>query len=576
MVPSIDGRGNSSTTEQSLKHNYATLGSASAAPMFANITKLHILNCTTDKDVNGQTSVWLAWSDAVLGIVSAVTAGTFGGLSDSPRCGRNPVMLLSTLGLLASVGMNAIADLLDLSPLFLVFANVLNGFTGGYAVFLAMVFAYAADVSHPTPRDGMPAHSEVLVDGEPEIKPSLDSSTQSPLLPGKDKEGKNGPGLLNSVHHRRTKNTPELYATESTPAQQSRASSFSWVESMLYIGNIFGPLGMSRLVASGSRGRDGGVLLGLCAEAALGVLLFLYIAFVLPESLHLALEKGETSNSDNKHMGHTSLVSRGEGLSGDGTPLEDPVSSMENHASNSIHGKSTSRGENSMCGRRNNVISALAFLFMGRPLCSDTSVPERRSESLPRNTHMHRAKLSALFMLNFMLIIGFMRITFVYTELVFGWTTAFFDTFTAFGRGLPLAIGAWLLALIWSHPPRKIQNRLIRVATIFIAMRMIGCALAPSGTVFFSMGALNIIGGILSPLLRAGLSESATAAEQGLCLTGIAAIETVTGIWAPLMFGYIYSHTEPAHPELILWVFAGIAGIMIFISMSLTKGKGAD
>ena len=94
-----------------------------------------VLNCTKDEDVNGATSVWLGWSDAVLGLVSAITAGAFGSMSDSPRGGRTPVMFLSTVGLLASIGMNVLADVLDLPPLFLVLSNVVNGFTGGYAVF---------------------------------------------------------------------------------------------------------------------------------------------------------------------------------------------------------------------------------------------------------------------------------------------------------------------------------------------------------------------------------------------------------------------------------------------------------
>ena len=84
---------------------------------------------------------------------------------------------------------------------------------------------------------------------------------------------------------------------------------------------------------------------------------------------------------------------------------------------------------------------------------------------------------------------------------------------------------------------------------------------------------MNVIGGSLSPLLRAGLSATAAPSEQGLCLTGIAAIETVTGIWAPLAFGYVYSHTEPAHPRVVFWIFVGIAAVMVLISASLRKGR---
>ena len=104
------------------------------------------------------------------------------------------------------------------------------------------------------------------------------------------------------------------------------------------------------------------------------------------------------------------------------------------------------------------------------------------------------------------------------------------------------------------------------------ALKKLPGALAPTGTLFFSVGALNMVGGSMSPLLRAGLSATAAPSEQGLCLTGIAAIETVTGIWAPLVFGYVYAHTEPAHPGAVFWVFVGVAALMVAIATTLKGG----
>ena len=59
-----------------------------------------LLNCTSNHQVSGTTAEWLGTSDSVLGIVSAFTAGTLGGLSDSNSCGRLPVMIIATVGLL--------------------------------------------------------------------------------------------------------------------------------------------------------------------------------------------------------------------------------------------------------------------------------------------------------------------------------------------------------------------------------------------------------------------------------------------------------------------------------------------
>jgi MFS family permease len=492
--------------------------------------------------------------------------------------------------------MNILADVLDLPPLFLVFANVLNGVTGGYAVFLAMVFAYAADVSQA----------------------SEEGEQQQEQNEAQERGHDGGGGGMGVPAD------DGVVVVSSSATASGRASAFSWVESMLYVGNILGPLGMGKIVASGREGRDGGVLFGLYAEAGLGVLLFLYIAFALPESLPAA----RRWRSRRKAAAAAAVAKGAErrGGSEDGgmygrAPLLDPVNASSSHYDASeaagrrrvnghdgvrYHNKNKDKdeededeGETPTCGRRNNVFSALSYLFVGRAL-GDTKTPSSRSTeawaavkteekkkeeeeeegkdavlSPPGNT-ARRAQLAALFMLNFMLIVGFLRISFVYTELVFGWTSEFFDTFTALGRGVPLAIGAWLLALIWAHPPQRVQTRLIRVATVAIVLRMVLCALAPTGTLFFSVGALNMVGGALSPLLRAGLSATAAPSEQGLCLTGIAAIETVTGIWAPLAFGYVYAHTEPAHPTAVLWVFVGVAAAMVAIAASLRGGGGGN
>ena len=73
-------------------------------------------NCTTNHQVSGNTAEWLGTSDSVLGIVSALTAGTLGGMSDSRTCGRLPVMIIATLGLLGYlVGLLFVA-MYNLSP----------------------------------------------------------------------------------------------------------------------------------------------------------------------------------------------------------------------------------------------------------------------------------------------------------------------------------------------------------------------------------------------------------------------------------------------------------------------------
>ena len=178
-------------------------------------------------------------------------------------------------------------------------------------------------------------------------------------------------------------------------------------------------------------------------------------------------------------------------------------------------------------------------------------------------------------MINFIILIAVLRVSFVFTGFRYDWTSADFDRYTAWGRGLPMAVGSWLLACCFGHHASwNIQIRLILIGSISIVLRLLGCALAPNGSIFFAMGGFNVLGGVMSPLLRSSLSESASEANQGLLLTGIAAIETISGIWGPLAFGFIYSKTETINPSIIMYIFAGLGTFSVLVSGCLWLGEG--
>jgi MFS family permease len=461
------------------------------------------LNCTSIKSVSGTTAEWLGTSDSVMGIVSALTAGSLGGLSDSSSCGRRPVMLLALIGQLGYQSVMLVVALFDLGPQYIVIASAINGLTGGFAVYLAMVFAYAADITTP----------------------SNESNNNIPrTLMDDESSGSNG-------------DVNESYNFSET---KGRSSSFGLVESMLYVGNIVGPL----IASNFARGESMSLLIeGLMFEGAIIVVLFLYILCIMPESLNFKkIQKYNKAKADYREDDIRSAL------------LSNDTAIISTNTATTTTTTTATTTKHKTDFRRNNLFSALSFLYI--------------------HANNRRRILSFIFMFNFLILISFLRVAFVYTGVRYHWSSSDFDQYSSLGRGLPLAIGSWMLAGIFGHGARwYVQVRLLFIGSIGVVLYNIGSAISYNGTLFFIMGSFNVVGGIFMPLLRSSLSETASETDQGLLLTGIAAIETISGIWAPLIFSYIYSKTETINPSISMYIFASVGMLNVFLSGYLCVHK---
>ena len=91
---------------------------------------------------------------------------------------------------------------------------------------------------------------------------------------------------------------------------------------------------------------------------------------------------------------------------------------------------------------------------------------------------------------------------------------------------------------------------------------------------FWGFSSLNILSGLTTPLLRSTLSFTATEQDQGLLLTGIAAMETISGIWGPLVFATIYAKTEEYNHEIVMYTMTGVAGVTVLLSGYLLCSSG--
>ena len=131
---------------------------------------------------------------------------------------------------------------------YIVVAAGLQGLAGGYAVYLAMVFAYAADITSTTTDQDIVA---TTIEAEEERQQHVDWSSKSTIL--------------------RTKVEPKKKKEkEKKITKVGRSSSFGLVESMLYLGNIIGPLVAAQFAVGNSRSL---LIRGLLLECSIAIIL---------------------------------------------------------------------------------------------------------------------------------------------------------------------------------------------------------------------------------------------------------------------------------------------------------------
>ena len=139
---------------------------------------------------------------------------------------------------------------------YIVVAAGLQGLAGGYAVYLAMVFAYAADITSTTTDQDIVA---TTIEAEEERQQHVDWSSKSTIL-------------LDQKKRKEKEKEKEKEKKRKNP-KVGRSSSFGLVESMLYLGNIIGPLVAAQFAVGNSRSL---LIRGLLLECSIAIILLAY------------------------------------------------------------------------------------------------------------------------------------------------------------------------------------------------------------------------------------------------------------------------------------------------------------
>jgi len=119
------------------------------------------------------------------------------------------------------------------------------------------------------------------------------------------------------------------------------------------------------------------------------------------------------------------------------------------------------------------------------------------------------------------------------------------------------------------------ENVLVRFALITLTLSYIGWALSPNVAVLMIvLIPLSISSGILSTLLRSGLSKAVPTNEIGEIMGVSAAMESMTRIVAPALGGWLIGSLSSAAPGLLSAVL--IAGLTIYLILLQRKHRLPD
>lgn len=257
------------------------------------------------------------------------------------------------------------------------------------------------------------------------------------------------------------------YASDTT-SPSKRAVTFAYIHGVLFGGIALGPLIAGYVIKA-----TGTVLPVFYISLGCHTVFFLFLAFIVPESL--TKERQLSARSKHEFVGANRATTSGSWLS-------------------FLNG--------------NSILAPLSVLWPTGP---------SSSSALRRNLVL----LAAVDTCMFGVAMGAMTVIIIYGEFVFGWgnfESSIFVSIVSTCRVTGLMVLLPLLSRIFRGPRNKIRNReqsgsdnvdlyIIRTAILFDMLGYIGYATVRIGPLFILSGALASIGGIGSPTLSSAMTK---------------------------------------------------------------------
>lgn len=204
---------------------------------------------------------------------------------------------------------------------------------------------------------------------------------------------------------------------------------------------------------------------------------------------------------------------------------------------------------------RNNLITALVTLF-------------RR----PRAVML----VSLAFMLDFVAFLSLLCVTTQYTQVAFGWHGSRIGLNSTL-NGIARTLGVWCVLPVFLHGPRCLQLselNIMRLAVVASIAASFGYAFVTDGAIFTALAALGSLHGLLVPLSRNIMSTSFDERNQGVALSVVAMIESISSLWVPAASGFVFAYfLENEIPSQYFFVLAGFGLATLATLLATREGQ---
>ena len=175
---------------------------------------------------------------------------------------------------------------------------------------------------------------------------------------------------------------------------------------------------------------------------------------------------------------------------------------------------------------------------------------------------------------------GALTVVLLYSKYMFGWDTfqtTIFVSVVNTCRVITLIIALPVITRLFRGPVESrakgknsgsdlIDLGIIRTAILFDFLGFVGYTLARTGPLFILSGAVASIGGMGSPTLQAALTKHAPPEKTGQVLGAMGLLHAIARIVAPIVFNLIYAKTVGGFTQTVFVSLAATFGVAFIMS----------
>ncbi|KAF9285807.1 hypothetical protein BGZ68_003550 [Mortierella alpina] len=124
-----------------------------------------------------------------------------------------------------------------------------------------------------------------------------------------------------------------------------------------------------------------------------------------------------------------------------------------------------------------------------------------------------------------------------------------------------------------THNDLKLDTWVIRIGFAINSVTYIGYGLANSTMMFYLASALHAVSIIASPSLKSLLTHLVEPSQFGAVLGAIQVVESVAGIFSPIVISWVFAATVSTRPEFVWYCCAALTGIALVLSFMVRQKR---